>query len=450
MSGRFVIHPDTGKLILTPSGKLAVGQACCCGCYPQITWTTSHDGMITQEDPWAVSGDCGHRLSFRFEHDDNCSPQELRNANTQEGAATGTFTLDRWMVVRVSWFGMGELQDQDFEKMQMTINGRFIGNAHAAGGKQGCRLGPVVSSPEAATHKMLLPPGTHTIEIEVTSNDPYYHFDAQTHTLAYYGFSLVFEEADGDAKDAIEWLEKIAPGYLGSVRARGSFVGGKNGWPSCYTEFNEQAGTFAMIQMYAGWPLNSQTAYDLYRPLVFTHGSVDGSVAIANYAVSEYWEGICKYVYHTWNDENGTPTGNPYLCEFPGVQTPQNIAVMGMKLTGTVQVQYDTDDDNVTVIANLDGQFDTGYEPTPQLVHWNVDTFFGDGETPTNWAPAIFAPQQGGIGGRSGLASGPAPLVGQTFYQSPVIQHTAQQQVVVGNDFIGYDDETITTTWEIA
>jgi len=85
--------------------------------------------------------------------------------------------------------GEGETQDPDFELMSLYVNGNLVGSAHAPGGGQGCAaMGPVVSDP-APPQQVTLQPGTHTLFIDATTNDPLYHFGA------WYRFDLTFQEA---------------------------------------------------------------------------------------------------------------------------------------------------------------------------------------------------------------------------------------------------------------
>jgi hypothetical protein len=65
--------------------------------------------------------------------------------------------------------------------MEVFIDGVKIGSATAAGGGQGCKDGPVVST-TAFPDGYLLAPGTHTISINATTNDGAYH------TGSYYQF----------------------------------------------------------------------------------------------------------------------------------------------------------------------------------------------------------------------------------------------------------------------
>ena len=73
--------------------------------------------------------------------------------------------------------------------MNLSVDGNLIGSAHAPGGGQGCAgMGPVVSDP-TPPQQVTLQPGTHTLFIDATTNDPLYHFGA------WYRFDLSFADA---------------------------------------------------------------------------------------------------------------------------------------------------------------------------------------------------------------------------------------------------------------
>lgn len=172
-----------------------------CPCLPfAIVWSFTDIGFIdggqqgafrayddpsdVSASPWTIlSGGQGLRLDW--EDDENCSDH---NPYTQSATATSTITVPYAMLLTVSWSGMGEAQDANFELMSLSINGDLVGSANAPGGGQGCALGPVVSTPPPP-QTVELPPGEHTLFIDATTNDPLYH------TGAYYQFTLSFAPA---------------------------------------------------------------------------------------------------------------------------------------------------------------------------------------------------------------------------------------------------------------
>jgi len=90
------------------------------------------------------------------------------------------------MVLTVTWSGMGERQDADYELMSLYVDSNLIGSAHAPGGGLECYgMGPVVSNP-APPQQVTLQPGPHILFIDATTNDELYHFGA------WYRFDLSF------------------------------------------------------------------------------------------------------------------------------------------------------------------------------------------------------------------------------------------------------------------
>jgi len=197
---------EGGKRGLLPGGKSAVYNAegscpACCIEFMQ-EWSFTDQGFIdggqggayrayddpddVPASPWTIlNGGLGLRLDW--EDDSNC---RNHNPNTQNATATCAITVPQAMIMTVSWSGLGETQDPNFELMSLYVGGNLVGSAHAPGGKLGCAGGmaPVVSDP-APPQQVTLQPGAHTLFIDATTNDPLYHFGA------WYRFDLTFEVA---------------------------------------------------------------------------------------------------------------------------------------------------------------------------------------------------------------------------------------------------------------
>ena len=136
--------------------------------------------------PWTILNE-GLSLRLDWEDDWNCCSH---NSYTQSATATCEIVVPRPMIMTMAWSGMGETQDPDYELMSLYVGTDLIGSAHAPGGGLGCEGGmaPVVSDP-APPQQITLQPGTHTLFIDATTNDPLYHFGAWCR------FDLSFEEA---------------------------------------------------------------------------------------------------------------------------------------------------------------------------------------------------------------------------------------------------------------
>lgn len=128
---------------------------------------------------WQASAD-NFTQKVIWENSFNC---DGTNSNTQIATASINMTTTKSQKIGLSWVGIGEMQDANFEKMQVYINGNLIGSASASGGKKQCQMGPVTSV-NNYPNGFFLPAGNHTISINATTNDGWFHKGA------YYQFSF--------------------------------------------------------------------------------------------------------------------------------------------------------------------------------------------------------------------------------------------------------------------
>jgi hypothetical protein len=82
--------------------------------------------------------------------------------------------------------GMGEAQDADYERITFTLDGTLVSRANAPGGGQGCVMGPVVKQFIVAQPYALAANSVHTLAIDFTTADPFFH------KKAYYEINLSF------------------------------------------------------------------------------------------------------------------------------------------------------------------------------------------------------------------------------------------------------------------
>jgi len=205
VSGPFYWNKTAGWFPVQSGYPVLIGQQafedCCCVTFSQ-TWSFTDVGFIdggqdgayrayddpddVPASPWTILND-GLSLRLDWEDDQNC---RSHNPYTQSATATCEIIVPRALVMTVTWSGEGETQDPNYELMSLYVGGNLVGSAHAPGGGLGCEGGmaPVVSNP-APPQQVTLQPGTHTLFIDATTNDPLYHFGA------WYRFDLTFEEA---------------------------------------------------------------------------------------------------------------------------------------------------------------------------------------------------------------------------------------------------------------
>jgi len=165
--------------LFTDSGFIAGGQD---GEYREY-----NDPSEVEESPWSVlSG--GRKLRLDWEDDDNCAGY---NPYTQTATAKWEFSVGRDTTLRINWAGVAEVQDENYEVMDVKVDGDVVGSAHAPGGGQGCSsMAPVVSDPNPPVEVLLrADENPHTIYIYACTNDQLYHFGA------WYEWWFEFEEA---------------------------------------------------------------------------------------------------------------------------------------------------------------------------------------------------------------------------------------------------------------
>lgn len=205
--GEIIIDPDTGEVI--------VCDDCTCGEACVVAWTEffdcggiagGQDGALREyADPASVSnplwtvGTSGLRFDFEDSADDesrttacgqtppsgdqyphgnapgpNCASY---NHHTQTGRAIGTITLVDDGYVAIDWFGVAEVEDSGFENMRILVDGDLVARATSPGGDHGCDAPEAVVSTPASGDTIFLAAGVHTIQVDVTTGDSWYHVD---------------------------------------------------------------------------------------------------------------------------------------------------------------------------------------------------------------------------------------------------------------------------------
>ena len=134
------------------------------------------------ESPWTVTNG-GLTLRLDFEPDGNCAGY---NNCTQTGTAAAIIELGAPAQVGITWAGMGEVEDPNFDEMTIDIDGIQVGSAHAPGGGLGCAPdAPVVSDPPPPL-VVNLTAGPHALDIWCSTRDAWYHQNS------WYQFTLNF------------------------------------------------------------------------------------------------------------------------------------------------------------------------------------------------------------------------------------------------------------------
>jgi hypothetical protein len=156
-----------------------------------LTWsTTSNTTGVPSCQPsgWIISNQ-NLRIRYNISNSLNCGG----TCNiTQTGVAQATITVGGTNAyLGLDFTGIGELQQPDYEKIKFILNGGTysnveLANAHAAGGGQGCNMGPVVKTYLVAPPYLLIAGTVYTFKIDFTTNDNLYQVGA------YYEVNLKF------------------------------------------------------------------------------------------------------------------------------------------------------------------------------------------------------------------------------------------------------------------
>lgn len=113
------------------------------------------------------------RYGLRAEFTDsaNCGGS---NSSTQEGEAIGVINVTVPESIIIEWDGLGELQDSNYDKMEVRIDDVLVARANAQGGGKGCAMGPVVSFNNFPGGYPMTQ-GVHEVKVTVTTNDGLFH-----------------------------------------------------------------------------------------------------------------------------------------------------------------------------------------------------------------------------------------------------------------------------------
>jgi hypothetical protein len=149
----------------------------CCACEKLpvfgLEWDLTLDNPCS-DSSWQISQN-NTQLRFNIENSKNCGGtcEEI-----QSGTAVANITVgNKDVLMNVDFFGVGELQNSDFEKIEFILDSQTIAKAHAAGGGRGCQFGPVVKSYLLPAPYKLLKGTQHKLVVNFTTADDRFHKD---------------------------------------------------------------------------------------------------------------------------------------------------------------------------------------------------------------------------------------------------------------------------------
>lgn len=149
-----------------------------------LIWDTTVNNPC-DATPWVISNQ-NLKIRYNITNSLNCGGT---CDSLQAGTATATITVGGVDVnMGLSFNGIGELKDPDFEKIVFKLDNVQIADAHAAGGNLGCAMGPVVQTFVTPPPYLLLANSVHTLFIDFTTNDERFHVGS------FYEVDLTFTE----------------------------------------------------------------------------------------------------------------------------------------------------------------------------------------------------------------------------------------------------------------
>jgi hypothetical protein len=149
-----------------------------------LVWSTTVDNPC-DPNPWVISG---NNTSIRYNVVDSSDCGGTCN-EIQSGTATANITVGSKDVdMYLTFSGIGELEDPDFELISFSLNGNELATGNAAGGDLGCEMGPIVQNIIVPGPYRLNKNENYTFFIDFTTNDQFYHVGC------YYQINLSFVE----------------------------------------------------------------------------------------------------------------------------------------------------------------------------------------------------------------------------------------------------------------
>jgi len=138
-----------------------------------IAWEFEQSGLVA-DGGWSVSDD-GMAVVFKVEDSAGC----VDGGNTQEQSGKANaiiMVLEDTLPLHFVIGGMGEMLDEGFESLTLSLNGVVIASATSKAQGISCSPGPAqVTYYERGPMVWYLPNGMHTISLQFTTFDDYDH-----------------------------------------------------------------------------------------------------------------------------------------------------------------------------------------------------------------------------------------------------------------------------------
>ena len=181
----FSFYFSLNRVLSTPCENRSIAMldsinrefSACCPCLKLPVFGLEWDLTLNNpcsDSSWQISQN-NTQLRFNIEDSKNCggSCEEI-----QSGTAVAKITVgNKDVLMDVDFFGVGELMQPNYEKIEFILDGKIIANAHAAGGNLQCQFGPVEKNYILQAPYKLLKGTQHTLVVNFTTADGLFHKD---------------------------------------------------------------------------------------------------------------------------------------------------------------------------------------------------------------------------------------------------------------------------------
>jgi len=194
-----VVHRDNSR---TQNQKVQKAFSDYYGTGLVIAWEFEQSGLVA-DGGWSVS-DEGMTVVFKVEDSADCV--DGGNAQEQSGKANAIImVIQDTLPLHFTIGGMGEMLDEGFESLTLSLNGVVIASATSKAQGIGCSSGPAqVTYYERGP--IYLPSGMHAISLQFTT------FDGYDHQNVFYQLSLSRAEQVQEHATYITPRERRNPG----------------------------------------------------------------------------------------------------------------------------------------------------------------------------------------------------------------------------------------------
>jgi hypothetical protein len=180
-----------------------------------LNWVTTVNNPCSST-PWVISNQ-NQTIRYNIVNSQDCGGT---CASIQAGTATANITVGASPVwLGIDFEGVGELEEAEYELLSLSLDDVLIADAHAAGGFQGCAVGPVVKTYTVSPPYYLAANSNHKFFLNFTTEDPRFHVDcfyeinlSLSTVPSFTGNTTAPYTLSGDACSAIENITTIGDG----------------------------------------------------------------------------------------------------------------------------------------------------------------------------------------------------------------------------------------------